>query len=351
MDASSQERRDRHGETRLRQFEVRSYSLPLKVGDAFLGDLASGSEFRKVLRQERHRVDAKDDPPFGHDRTHELDSDDLDKALQERNSTAEGRVVDKAIGAFSERFASVLLRFLDTAEWQGTERIVCGGGLMEGDLGAELIQRTQRTLREERPDLDLRRVHHSPDEAGMIGWTFAAPPGALEGGDAFAAVDIGGTNARWGIVRIDRSAPLGETSTVIRQDKWCHADEAVDREAVVDRIADGIQEVARAVAADGIRLCPLVGLSCPGVVQPDGRLSSGGQNLPGDWSDGVFSLPDEIARRIGTIDGRAPIVMLHNDAVVQALSELPRMRDVERWAAVTLGTGLGNCSFRNHRQE
>ena len=40
---------------------------------------------------------------------------------------------------------------------------------------------------------------------------------------------------------------------------------------------------------------------------------------------------------------------MHNDAVVQGLSELPRMRDVERWGAFTVGTGLGNALFRNRR--
>ncbi|MNY65174.1 hypothetical protein D3C86_2024030 [compost metagenome] len=40
---------------------------------------------------------------------------------------------------------------------------------------------------------------------------------------------------------------------------------------------------------------------------------------------------------------------LHNDAVVQGLSEMPFMQDVERWAVLTVGTGLGNASFTNRR--
>ena len=39
--------------------------------------------------------------------------------------------------------------------------------------------------------------------------------------------------------------------------------------------------------------------------------------------------------------------MLHNDAVVQGLSELPFMQDVKRWAVLTIGTGLGNASYQN----
>ena len=38
---------------------------------------------------------------------------------------------------------------------------------------------------------------------------------------------------------------------------------------------------------------------------------------------------------------------LHNDAVVQGLSELPYMQDVKYWGMLTLGTGLGNARFTN----
>jgi hypothetical protein len=41
------------------------------------------------------------------------------------------------------------------------------------------------------------------------------------------------------------------------------------------------------------------------------------------------------------------VVLMHNDAVVQGLSELPRMRDVTDWAILTIGTGLGNAKFTN----
>ena len=39
--------------------------------------------------------------------------------------------------------------------------------------------------------------------------------------------------------------------------------------------------------------------------------------------------------------------MLHNDAVVQGLSEVPFMTDVSVWGVLTIGTGLGNALFRN----
>jgi len=41
------------------------------------------------------------------------------------------------------------------------------------------------------------------------------------------------------------------------------------------------------------------------------------------------------------------VVVMHNDAVVQGWSEIPAMRDVERWGVLTIGTGLGNARFTN----
>ena len=41
------------------------------------------------------------------------------------------------------------------------------------------------------------------------------------------------------------------------------------------------------------------------------------------------------------------VILLHNDAVVQGLSEAPFMRDVTHWGVLTIGTGLGNARFTN----
>jgi hypothetical protein len=38
---------------------------------------------------------------------------------------------------------------------------------------------------------------------------------------------------------------------------------------------------------------------------------------------------------------------MHNDAVVQGLSEVPFMKDVQRWGIMTIGTRLGNARFTN----
>jgi hypothetical protein len=41
------------------------------------------------------------------------------------------------------------------------------------------------------------------------------------------------------------------------------------------------------------------------------------------------------------------MVVIHNDAVVQGLSELPYVRDRLHWGALTIGTGLGNARYTN----
>ena len=50
---------------------------------------------------------------------------------------------------------------------------------------------------------------------------------------------------------------------------------------------------------------------------------------------------------VDEVGGQPTFVIMHNDAVVQGLSEAPFMRDVERWGVMTIGTGLGNARFTN----
>ena len=39
------------------------------------------------------------------------------------------------------------------------------------------------------------------------------------------------------------------------------------------------------------------------------------------------------------------MVVMHNDAVVQGLSELPFLSEYQNWAVLTIGTGLGNARY------
>ena len=42
---------------------------------------------------------------------------------------------------------------------------------------------------------------------------------------------------------------------------------------------------------DGLRLAPFIGIGCPGLIEEDGSITRGGQNLPGNWSHKKFNLP------------------------------------------------------------
>ena len=98
-------------------------------------------------------------------------------------------------------------------------------------------------------------------------------------------------------------------------------------------------------------LAPFIGISCPGVINEDGSIAKGAQNLPGNWESSKFNLPASLVEAIPQIGDHDTAVLMHNDGVAQGLSEAPFMQDVERWGVLTIGTGLGNARFTNRRKE
>ena len=61
-------------------------------------------------------------------------------------------------------------------------------------------------------------------------------------------------------------------------------------------------------------------------------------------------MPQRLRDAIPEIGGHETVVVMHNDAVVQGLSELPWMQDVRHWGVMTIGTGLGNAHFTNRKR-
>jgi predicted NBD/HSP70 family sugar kinase len=94
----------------------------------------------------------------------------------------------------------------------------------------------------------------------------------------------------------------------------------------------------------------VIGIGCPGRIEEDGSISRGAQNLPGNWESSSFNLPSEIRSHIPRIRDHETMVVMHNDAVVQGLSELPYLGKATRWGVLTIGTGLGNASFSMRRK-
>jgi predicted NBD/HSP70 family sugar kinase len=112
-----------------------------------------------------------------------------------------------------------------------------------------------------------------------------------------------------------------------------------------------LKELIAAADAEGLKLAPFIGIACPGVINEDGSIEKGAQNLPGNWESSKFNLPASLVEAIPRIGDHDTAVLMHNDGVVQGLSEMPFMQDVDHWGVLTIGTGLGNARFTNRRKD
>ena len=336
-----------HGAGRLTAVHIDTYNAELRDEDGFIGDRASGRAFRAILEDGRERVRRVDEDPIGQVRSADISKRKLDRLILEGDPEAAG-VVLGTIEDFAQEFATVIRRFLHLDEWQETHRIVVGGGLRASRIGELAIGRTAVLLKGSGQQVELHPIRHDPDEAGLIGCVHLAPSWIFAGHDGILAVDIGGSNIRVGIVELNqrKAADLSKCK-VLEFELWRHADEETDRDRAVERLADMLRDLIRVSEKQKLRLAPFIGIGCPGLIRDDGSIMKGGQNLPGAWEPRSFNLPQLLRKAIPAIDGHEVLVLMHNDAVVQGLSEVPFMRDVERWGVMTIGTGLGNARFTN----
>lgn len=341
-----------HGATLLPSVEVRDYNSELRDGEGFLGDRASNGAFRAILEDIREPLRKLGQDPFGDTDSDELRKKALDKALLKGEPEAAG-VVHAAVEAYANELATVTGRFLRTKAWRDVERIVIGGGLRGSRVGELAIGRAAVILKSTGRNVDLVPVLHDPDHAGLLGALHLAPAWIFTGFDAILAVDIGGSNMRVGIVETHADnaktpADLADAQ-VTKTELWRHCEEKPKRDEAVDRLVEMLEKLVASAARDGKKLAPFIGIGCPGVIEESGAITTGGQNLPGNWESSRFNLPKIIAERIPEIDGHETHVVLHNDAVVQGLSQAPWMGDTECWGVFTIGTGLGNACFANRR--
>jgi predicted NBD/HSP70 family sugar kinase len=329
-----------HGSPDLPGLHVDGYNAELREGSGgFVGDRASSQAFRFLLDDLRERFPDGEDPLGEGEGVPSKKR--LDQVLRDGDPEAGGVIVG-AIEAWAQEFAGVIHRFLRLPAWRETERIVVGGGLRGSRCGELAIGRTVVLLRGEGLSLQLHPVRHDPDEAGLVGAAHLFPPERLAEGDAVLAADIGGTNMRAGLVTLGGAPDLSEAA-VSASEQWKHGDEEPTREQAVERLAGMLRSLADQAESKGLRLARLVGIGCPGLITADGEIERGGQNLPGNWEEPGFNLPRLLA---DAMPGGWHVLM-HNDAVVQGLSQVPWMRDVARWGVMTAGTGLGNARFTN----
>lgn len=336
-----------HAASTLNSVDIDTYNAELRDGDGFIGDRASARAFRAILAEERERA-TTDADPVGDTPSEDISKKKLDKLITEGDPEAAG-VVLGTIEEFSQEFATVICRFLKLKAWADTERIVIGGGLRDSRIGELAIGRTAVLLKGKDQEVELVPIRHHPDEAGLIGCAHLAPSWIFSGHDAILGVDIGGSNIRAGIVELNikKAADLSK-SRVLTSELWRHADDKPDRQGAVEELTRMLRDLIKRGDKDGVRLAPFIGIGCPGLIREDGSIQKGGQNLPGDWEHKKFNLPQLVREAIPSIDGHDVVVSIHNDAVVQGLSELPFMQDVKHWGVMTMGTGLGNARFTNH---
>jgi predicted NBD/HSP70 family sugar kinase len=346
-----------HGGKSLPTVEVDSYNLETKDDDGFLGDRVNKGSFRDIIDRLRKALGDSGDDPFGDVASEDISKSELDTVL--RKGEAEGAaIVQGAIEDYAKDFAAVIRRYLNLKSWRDTQRIVIGGGFRAGRVGELAIGRASLLLKEADIDVPLVPIRNDPDEAGLIGAVHLVPSWMLKGHQAILAVDIGGTNIRAGVVELNlkRAADLSKACVWkselwkhAKSELWKHADEKkkMTREQAVETLAKMLQKLIARAEKEGVDLTPFIGIGCPGIIEEDGTIDRGAQNLPGNWESSKFHLPASLGELIPKIGEHRTVVLMHNDAVVQGLSEAPFMRDVKHWGVLTIGTGLGNARFTN----
>jgi predicted NBD/HSP70 family sugar kinase len=339
-----------NGSPTLPLVDVDTYNEELRDSEGFIGDRASHRAFRAILDEWRERMrELGEDDPLGEKPTEDIPKKKLDRVLRAGDPLAAG-LVHTAIENFATELATVIGRFLHLKSWHGTERIVVGGGLRASRVGEVAIGRAAVLVKAAGHDVNLVPIRSHPDEAGLLGTVHLAPSWILAGSDAMLGVDIGGSNIRAGVVATHMAKTTDLTHcTVQSSDLWRYADERPrpGREDAIARLVEMLERLVKSASKDGLVLAPLIGVACPGVIESDGSIERGGQNLPGNWESSRFNLAERLRQDLPSIGGHATQVVIHNDAVVQGLSEAPFMRDVTRWGVLTIGTGLGNARFTN----
>ncbi|WP_421993361.1 ROK family protein [Roseococcus sp.] len=336
-----------HGAASLTSVVIDTYNAELRDKDGFIGDRASKKAFWSIVETWRDRLrELGDEDPIGEEPTEEVSKRKLEKLLQDERPEV-AALIHGMVEDFAQELAGVTRRFLKLKGWKDTQRIAVGGGMSGSRIGQIAIARASLLLRAEALGLELVPITHDPDEAALIGAAHLAPSWIFAGHDSLLAVDIGGTNIRVGLVELNLKKKDLSAAKVVGLEVWAHSEEEPSREEAVKRMAGMLKKMVALAKSEKRMLAPFIGIGCPGIIEEDGSIDRGGQNLPGNWESSRFNLPRALVEHLPEIGDHATAVLMHNDAVVQGLSEIPNMQDVERWGVLTIGTGLGNARFTN----
>jgi hypothetical protein len=333
-----------HGARELPGLAVDDYNAELRDAEGFVGDRASSRAFRSILEDWRDRIRQVGADPLGDKPSEKVQRKKLDKLLLQGDVEAAGLVLS-GVEEFAQELATVCRRLLRLKTWRDTDTVVIGGGFRASRIGELAIGRAGVLLKADGRDIRLLPIRHDPDEAGLLGAAHLVPQWMLSGHDAILAVDIGGSTIRAGILALEwRKRALADARVAVAK-HWRHKEVKPGRDAAVKQLVAMLNGLIRAATKQRLRLAPFIGVGCPGLIRADGAIERGGQNLPGHWEDPSFNLAGALHAKVADIAGQQPYVLMHNDAVMQGLSELPWMRDVPHWGVLTIGTGLGNAHF------
>ena len=339
-----------HGATVLPSVKVDSYNLEVEDDEGFVGDRASKTAFWQIVDKWRKTLKDLGEDPLGEKPSEDIGKKKLATLLHEGDPAA-AALVQSAVEEFAQQLAQVIRRFLRLKDWRETECLVIGGGFRASRVGELAVGRASLLLKADAVPIDLELIRNDPDHAGLLGAAHLLPAWMLKGYDAILAVDVGGTNIRAGVVDLNlgKSTDLSKAQ-VVRSTLWRHSEEDVKRDDAVEELVGMLQELIDWSRKNKVALAPLIGIGCPGVIHEDGSIARGAQNLPGNWESSRFNLPASLREGIPKIGEHETIAVMHNDAVVQGLSELPNVKDRTHWGVLTIGTGLGNARFTNRHE-
>lgn len=334
-----------HGASVLPSVEVKSYNVEIEDEAGFVGDKANKGAFWELLEKWRKPLKELGQDPLGDKPGEEIGKKKLAALLVEGDPEAAG-IVHGAVEEFAQQLAGVVRRFLRLKDWRDSECLMIGGGFRASRIGELTVGRAAGLLKAEGVNVDLELIRSDPDEAGLLGAAHLLPAWMLKGYDSILAVDVGGTNIRAGIVELNlKKAKDLSKARVVDSELWRHSDEDVNRDGAVERLVEMLNDLIGRSGKRKLQPAPVIGIGCPGVIHEDGTIARGAQNLPGNWESSRFNLPDCIREAIPRIGDHETMVVMHNDAVVQGLSELPYAQERKHWGVLTIGTGLGNASF------
>jgi predicted NBD/HSP70 family sugar kinase len=332
-----------HGSAKLPAVYVESYNVELRERRRFVGDRANKRALIRQVEKWRKLAEERGERSLEDLTKQKLTKKKLERALESDEPGTAG-VLHAAIDDFAEGLVDVIERYRKQPEWKKVNLIVVGGGLRAWRLGELAIGKAQAILYERKIRIELRPIRADPDEAGLIGAAYLEPGWLFAGYQGVLAVDIGGSSIRAGVLQLRKKRKGMVRAEVAKALIWEHGGQERHREDAVARLTAMLKKLVRWSKQNRIRLAPFIGVGCPGRIRLDGAIDRGTQNLPGNWEAERFNLPVHLSRSIDIVRGEETVVVMHNDAVVQGLSELPYIEE-KHWAVLTIGTGLGNAKF------